>query len=182
MTAAILPPENAPTLQEIAMTEMHVPMTAVTQRSDVSILQNLAMTTTDALLTHANQMSDALTPQLFVTITTLVPKMFAPTDAVHTTQSKLKSTLTNVRSTCVTRRTENTPEMLTVMTTTHVLLTAVTNKLDNALTSERPVMTTTHVPETAAISKADNAPTLQSPAMTTTHVSPILVTEILDCA
>jgi hypothetical protein len=48
-TAATLQLENAPTLKEAVMMEMHVPLIPVTRLADVSTILNLVMTTTDAL-------------------------------------------------------------------------------------------------------------------------------------
>jgi hypothetical protein len=96
--------------------------------------------------------------------------MFVKTDAVSTTQSQLKSTLTNVFSTCATRRTENIPETLTVTTTIHVPKTAVTLQLDCALTKVRPVMTTMLALLTAAILHLETASTLLFHALMETHV------------
>jgi hypothetical protein len=162
------------------MTIMHVPLIPVTRLKDVSTLQNLVMTTMDALLTLATMQRDASTLLLFVTITMHVPMISAQTDAVHTTQSKLKQIQTNVSSTCATRRTEDIPEISTVTTTIHVLKTAVTHKLEFALTKVKLVMTMMHVPLIAAILLLDNAKILQSLALMETHVLLILATKLKD--
>jgi len=117
---------------------------------------------------------------LFVTITMHVPLIAALTDAVFTTQSQLKQIQTNVSSTCVTRRTEDIPETSTVTTTIHVLKTAVTPKLESALTKVKLVMTAMHVPLIAAILSLDNAKTLQFLALMEMHVLLILVTKLED--